>query len=214
MLSKSVHKPLTPKAHEKIRASNVSERAKVAVAYLLENGGKNKGEALRYAGYSEAIVKNPHVVFNSPAVQTLFGEINLDVNEVVHSINKKRHAKRYKTVTVPLYAGDVTQPDGKDSKIETSSLNDGQLIAIFEATGAEVMAIDVRSTTRVVWLLIDDTDRQKDAEKKIIDIIGINAPKRVDMKADVVHQFSLSSLRKQMDDEGIEIIQPKVHEID
>ena len=212
MLKKSVYRELTTKQREKIKASQVSERAKVAVAYLLENGGKNKGEALRKAGYSEAIVKNPQAIFNSEGVQQLMGEIGLDVNELVQSINRKRKAKRYKTVTVPLYAGDVDENKVKD-KVETSSLNDGQLIEIFEATGAEVMAIDVRNTTRVVWLLIDDESRQNDAEKKIIDIIGINAPKRVDMKADVVHQFSLSSLRKQMDENGVEIIQPKVHDI-
>lgn len=42
---------------------------KQAVRFWIRGGRKNKANALRKAGYSEAIVHQPHKVFDSPAVR-------------------------------------------------------------------------------------------------------------------------------------------------
>lgn len=47
----------------------LSYRQKTAVDLWIRNGRKSKAEALRLAGYSQAIVRQPQKVFDSPAVQ-------------------------------------------------------------------------------------------------------------------------------------------------
>lgn len=40
-----------------------------AIQFWLNGGRKNKAEALRRASYGKSLVRQPHKVFNSPAVQ-------------------------------------------------------------------------------------------------------------------------------------------------
>ena len=47
----------------------ISYRQKRAVEIWLQNGRRNKAAALREAGYSKAVIRQPHKVFSSPVVQ-------------------------------------------------------------------------------------------------------------------------------------------------
>jgi len=47
----------------------ISYRQKRAVECWLKNGRKSKAAALREAGYSRAVIRQPHKVFSSPVVQ-------------------------------------------------------------------------------------------------------------------------------------------------
>lgn len=47
----------------------LSYRQTRAIEFWLNSGRKNKAEAIRKASYSEAIARQPHKVFGSPAVQ-------------------------------------------------------------------------------------------------------------------------------------------------
>jgi len=47
----------------------ISYRQKRAVECWLKNGRKSKAAALREAGYSRAVIRQPHKVFSSPIVQ-------------------------------------------------------------------------------------------------------------------------------------------------
>jgi hypothetical protein len=47
----------------------ISYRQKRAVEIWLKNGRRNKAAALREAGYSKAVIRQPHKVFSSPVVQ-------------------------------------------------------------------------------------------------------------------------------------------------
>lgn len=61
---------------KKVVIRKPSMKQQKALANLLENGG-NKRQALRDAGYSEAMAKNPQKVFESVA-------LNPEVNEIVN----------------------------------------------------------------------------------------------------------------------------------
>lgn len=47
----------------------LSYRQMRAIQFWLNGGRKNKAEALRRASYGKSLVRQPHKVFNSPAVQ-------------------------------------------------------------------------------------------------------------------------------------------------
>jgi len=47
----------------------ISYRQKRAVECWLKNGRRSKAAALREAGYSRAVIRQPHKVFSSPVVQ-------------------------------------------------------------------------------------------------------------------------------------------------
>jgi hypothetical protein len=53
------------------------------VIAMVGNGGESKGDILRKAGYSEAVVRNPKRVFDSPAVKSA-------INPIVHKMREIR----------------------------------------------------------------------------------------------------------------------------
>src|SRR3989344_8635040 len=65
-----------------------------AVENLVENGGKNKGEAIRGAGYSETMVKNPDRVFGSPTVKKVLEKLGIpDETEPIKTLRENLKAK-------------------------------------------------------------------------------------------------------------------------
>ena len=87
--------------HVKIRARVPSERQMLAVQYLGENG-RNKGEALRKAGYSVAVQRQPHKVFDSVAVQGILENI-IKPEPLIGRLKRHDYARRAFHMTLPTF---------------------------------------------------------------------------------------------------------------
>lgn len=58
-------------------------------AYLDGNGRKSRAEALREAGYSEAVADHPDKVFKSQAVRDLMADKGLSEGDLINTLKKK-----------------------------------------------------------------------------------------------------------------------------
>ena len=203
------------KKPNKVSTKAVSERARLAVQYIVDNGGVSKGEALRAAGYSESIALNPDRVFNSEAVKALMTEAGVNPVTLVRRIKKKAYQRQYRAIEMPKHKDDVPErnADGSENTQEHSTLRDGDIIAIFEDIGWRVLNIEHRREIRVIWCSFDNTGVQAEAERKLIMLLGIEAPKRVDLEANVNHTFTLAGLRQNMEDNNFEVIGGKVIDV-
>ena len=76
---------------------------------------------------------------------------------------------------------------------------------MFEELGCKVRNITHGDMARHVYYWVDNDGVQLEAIEKIINLHGIYAPKKLDTKA-TIGVFSLSSLRKKMEDEGYTIL--------
>lgn len=198
----------------RIKANLVSERAKLAVMYKVEDGGISKRKALLKAGYSQAVADNPARVFNSPAVADLLDKAGVNARTVVSRVYKKMWKRSLRKFNFPRYTADVeVDEDGKPDR-ETSSLTEGDIIAILEAGGFKVLNIEHKNNSRVVWCSEDNTQVQGEAESKMLDLLGIRAPRRIEGDIKVENVFSLSGLRTQMEANNFEVIVPRVIDIE
>lgn len=69
-------------------------RQQRAILNLVENGG-NMSKAIKDAGYSDAMAKNPDRVFAVPVVQSVLDKIGLSASEVLEVIRRKLDAKKF-----------------------------------------------------------------------------------------------------------------------
>jgi hypothetical protein len=76
MIERNEVMPTTPKVKAKKPARKPTIKQQKAVAYMLENGG-NVGKAMRDAGYSAAMAKNPQKLTESEYVQEMMREVGL-----------------------------------------------------------------------------------------------------------------------------------------
>lgn len=97
-----VEKPITPnvgkiKVVKKYKKREPSLRAQKAIKILVENGG-NKGDALRKAGFSEAVVKTPEKVFGQEPVKDVLNPIVVKMRgirtKVLDALDKKPFEKQ------------------------------------------------------------------------------------------------------------------------
>lgn len=228
-MSEDILKQRTRKEPVKLSAREPSERQKLAVLGWIGNGRKSKAQALREAGYGASIVDQPSKVFNSPAVMGLLAEAKVDIVGVIKQLNRKTKQRRMDHMVFPTYKEKDTaeqeeaiEPfDAPTDDIEMTgeendkflvkrggAMTDKQIVEMFEEIGCRVRRIQHGETARHVYFWADDGKVQLEAIEKIINLYGLYAPKRMDVKQDVTHKFSLASLRKRMEDEGIEIITP------
>lgn len=95
----------SPKNPVKSRGKEASLRTKKAVQLLVENGG-NKGKALKDAGFSKAVQKNPDKVFGSQAAKAEIAPI-LDAmiahrDSVLRLMKTKVRSANYGTLSMAL----------------------------------------------------------------------------------------------------------------
>lgn len=208
----------TSKKHNKIPARQPSERQKVAVMYLVENGS-SKADALRAAGYSEAVITQPHKVFNSPRVQEIMERCGVNPEMVINSVKKKLNRRKVINFSMPMHVDDIEYEIEKGvekPKFEVCEITDGDILDIYETDESRVLRIEVRTSTtgkkhRQIWLSVPDMFSKADAEQKLIAIFGLEAPRNVKLDADIKH-FTLTGLRKEIEDNGFEIIKPRIYE--
>lgn len=203
--------------HVKIRARVPSERQMLAVQYLGENG-RNKGEALRKAGYSVAIQRQPHKVFDSVAVQGLLQDV-MKPEHILGRLKRHVYARRAFHMTLPTYNPEkAVQREaealetGEDVSEQTrgEQMTDADIRDFLAGVNCTVYRIVHGEQARHVYYYGDDSKASLDAIEKFINLYGMYAPKKVDMGGKVDVQFSLTDLRKRMDSTGVEIIRPRV----
>jgi len=206
--------------HVKIRAFVPSERLKTALDYLGQYGG-SKANALRHAGYSEKIARNPQRVFNTETVQGILESI-IKPEHLVGRLKRHVYARRSVHMTFPTFnpekskeRAEMDEAEGTDSseKIRGEQMTDAEIREFIEGQNGTVHKIVHGETARHVYFYTDDTKASLDAIEKFINLYGMYAPKKTEVKADVHHEFSLTDLRKRMDETGVEIIKPRVIDV-
>jgi hypothetical protein len=192
----------------KISVKSVSPRAIVAVNALVANGG-SKADALRVAGFSEAVARNPNKVFDSEGVQLMMREKGLSPELVANRLKRRMDYKRVHSVEYPLHVDDVPiDPKTDKPKWETSSLTDGQLIEIMESGQSKVLNIEYRNEKRVIWLQSPNVAVETDTINKLIAIYGMEAPRKIEGKMENTHNFSLTDLRRKAEEVNYEVLNP------
>ena len=215
-----IKNPLVPekrKEYKKIPAKTPSERQKLAVMLLVENGG-NKGKAIRDAGYSEAMAKTPDKVFGSEGVQALMESIGVTPQSVMKVIARHTNARKPVHMVFPTYnpekalewqaQSDVDLVD-RSQKIQKSQMTDEDIREFIEGNNGVVFKITHSDQARHVYYWHDDAKAQLKAAEMFKDMLGFDAPKKVDLKGQVNHSFSLSNLRNKMEQNGYEVITPR-----
>ena len=203
--------------HVKIRARVPSERQMLAVQYLGENG-RNKGEALRKAGYSVAVQRQPHKVFDSVAVQGILENI-IKPEHLIGRLKRHVYARRAFHMTLPTFNPEkAVQREaealetGEDMSEQTrgEQMTDADIRDFLAGVNCTVYRIVHGEQARHVYYYGDDTKASLDAIEKFINLYGMYAPKKTEDKVNIAVQFSLTDLRKRMDSTGVDIIKPRV----
>jgi hypothetical protein len=216
--------------------NNPTYRQEMAIRNLVANGG-SKADAIREAGYSEVMARNPQRVFNSPKVQALLDEAEIDIVPVLKNLNRGAlKAKKLQHMVFPTYRDksfsiEGTQEDGVEEDediLDALEMEDGvkkekylvergramsdkDICEMLEEQGFRVRRIQHGETARHVYFWIPDEKAMGEATEKIINLFGLYAPKKVDTKNEH-YVFNLTSLRKEMRIRDIKITDPIIHE--
>ena len=160
------------------------------VVEMVENGGNmSKGEILRKAGYSEAVVKTPQKVFGSPTVQVGIAEraakLGVSENLGFRAVKEAAKATHLTNMTFPL----------------SEELTDKDIITMLKKGGCVVRNIVYGKTSRRVYYWSKDYQSRLRVADMIFKIYGTYAPKKVEGKQ-VVGSFSLKKLREWRQENG------------
>lgn len=162
-------------------------RQLAAVAALVENGrGSSKGDALRAAGYSEAMATHPQRVFGTPVVRDILASVGVDEESTGRTLKRNINAKRIRS-----------------EYISRTNKTDDELREEFEAEGFKVSEIlryvndDGKNIIQIrYWQPVYDISNYAlDMAHKLL---GAYAPTKVEGKH-LVGTFSLKQLRKHME---------------
>lgn len=168
-----------------------------AVENLVENGGKNKGLAIREAGYSEAMVKNPDRVFGSPTVRKVLEKLGVvDETEPVKALRENLKAKTPVNFVFPPFR----EPE--------ECLTDQQIRDYLNEGGITISKIVHSDASRRVYGYADNPNAQLRAADMILKIFGAYAPKTVSSKnVHAVGIMSMHELRESMREAGVSVLQ-------
>ena len=206
---------------------NPRPRAIRAVQIWAESGGeKSKGEALREAGYSDARANSPHKVFDSPNVApyvaAIMAEAGIQITDVMRQLRRKVFSRRLDHQTFPTYNPQKAITDkvreeveGLDlsEQIRGEQLTDEDIRNLLAEVGCTVRKIVHGEQARHVYYWTDNDKTQIAAIKQIVDIFGVEAPKKLDVKGNhTVGIFRLSDLRKKAQAEGVRIYEHQPNE--
>lgn len=196
-----------------VREWKLRPRQALAIQIMLDNPFLSKGKILAMAGYARSTQIFPASVFGSPAVQAVMNEVGLTPKKATELVKARLYYRRYKTIDIPLHFSDVPiDPKTEKPKFETSDLSDGDILEIFNDVDIKVMKIEHRNEKRVIWLSMKNVATETDSLNKIVSFFGMEAPRKLDVKEDVHHTFSLSSLRKGMEEKGVEPFKGRIIE--
>jgi hypothetical protein len=125
------------------------------------------------------------------------------------------YARKAESLVFPPYNEEKANEDeiemertGEDltTQIRGEKLSDDDIREFIAGQNGTVFKIIHSDTARHVYFYTDDTRASLEATEKIINLFGLYAPKRSEVKGEVNVSFSLSGLRKMVEDNNIEII--------
>ena len=194
-----------------------------AVENLVENGGKNKGEAIREAGYSEAIVKNPDRVFGSPTVKAVLEKLGVpDESEAVIAIKRNLKAKYPVNFVFPPFNSQIAEADDEDAEPEGDEpvnegqkfgeqMTDDQIRAYLREGGIIVSKVVHGERSRRFYGYADNPKAQLSAADMLLKVLGAYAPDKVIGKHTMsVGVMSMRELREKMRENVESIVQAEV----
>jgi len=200
----------------KYKAREPSERQKLALLNVGANGGK-KAKAIRDAGYSESMARNPSKVFNSPAIMAMAESIGIKPSTVMQTIKRHMNARKSCHMVFPAYNPEKARKwaeemkeskEDNTEKIYKSQLTDADIADFMEGSNCRIYKIQHSDTARHVYFWADDAKAQLTSAELFVDIFGLKAPKEVAAKIEHEYKFSLSQLRRRIEKDGVEIITP------
>ena len=158
-----------------------------AIATHVANGG-SKADALRAVGYSEAIARNPQRVFNSPIVQAILEEAGVEIVPLIRDLHRmaKTAGKVDYAEFPPLRDQEDFNPfEDEEDTSGDEQLSDEEIRTMIEEKGGFVKYIKHTKRGRHVWFFAPDNKSKLEAMEKLINLHGIYAPKRTDLKVTV-----------------------------
>jgi hypothetical protein len=151
-------------------------------------GGRTKGEALREAGYSEATAIKPSRVFNSAGVKAILDDAGVEIVPIIQELKSMvfRSGKIDYMVFPAFIDGSNRNPfEDEEPEDEGEQLTDEEIRQMIHEAGGMVKQIKHTKSQRHVWFFIADNKAKLEAIEKLINLHGIYAPKRTDMKVSV-----------------------------
>lgn len=162
-----------------------------AIKHLAENGG-TKGDALRAAGYSEQVALSPSKVFNSQVVRDILASVGIDEQSTGRILKRNMNAKKMRTEY-------ISRTEKTDEELtqdyEEQGVKVSEILRYVNESGKDIIQIRY-------WQPIYDISN--DALDMAHKLLGAYAPTKVEGKHIVGH-FSLSGLRKKMQEKGYSI---------
>lgn len=195
-----------------------------AVENLVENGGTNKGQAIREAGYSEAIVKNPDRVFGSPTVKAVLEKLGVpDESEAVATVRRNLKAKYPVNFVFPPFNSQIAEADDEDAEPEGDTppknegakfgeqMTDEQIRAYLREGGIIVSKVVHGERSRRFYGYADNPKAQLSAADMLLKVFGAYAPEKIVGKHTMtVGIMSMRELREKMRENGESIVQAEV----
>jgi hypothetical protein len=179
------------------QSSNTQERGKynvepnarqVEAVRILVETGSTKADAIRGAGYSEAYARQPHKVFNSAGVKAILDDAGVEIVPIIQELKSMvfRSGKIDYMVFPAFIDGSNRNPfEDEEPEDEGEQLTDEEIRQMIHEAGGMVKQIKHTKSQRHVWFFIADNKAKLEAIEKLINLHGIYAPKRTDMKVSV-----------------------------
>jgi hypothetical protein len=137
-------KKATPKKAPKKKESRATIMQRKAMKIALENGGNVSG-AMREAGYSPAVAKNPHKLKESPGWQELMKKAGLDDNSLLKNHKELMDQKKMEYFVFP------------------TAMKDDEIKSHVEAAGLKVVVIRKAQIGKMAFYSIPDAHAKKSA---------------------------------------------------
>lgn len=144
-----------------------SDRLKKAVDIMVASGGKKtKGEALKEAGYSDAIAKNPHKITRSKTYRDYMDQVGLTSTYLSKKHRQLSNAMRLEKDRFDAVCTKIGK--GKKEKYEYTHIPDSKIKLLIEGdednpTGNKIAWIKTFETHKEVWFRVPDNLVQKGA---------------------------------------------------
>lgn len=179
-----------------------SPRALKALALYRENGF-NKQKALLDAGYSAVTAKTPSKFFKSYAIQQIVKDTcGVRPEHIIQRLKKFAYTRKIVHADFPLHIDEVAE----NEKDTATKMTDDDIRDYVQNAGGVVWRIVHDKAKRRAFYYVDNVSTNLEAIEKLINIIGMYAPKQTETKTDVNLNFSLSRLRERVEMKGIDII--------
>lgn len=190
-----------------------SWRARRAVEiFTIGKGRISKGEAVRQAGYSEAIAIAPSKVFGQRPVLKMLADNGITDQFGVDILKRNGNARRAEMMYFPVFKekeepeeGEGTDFDNSE-KIRGQQMTDADIRDFLVQNNCQVYRIEHGDQSRRVYFYTIDSKSQLQAADTLFKLLGSYAPTKVEGKHDHrVGIFSMADLRRKVKAKGIKI---------